>query len=111
MEKERWGRFPDVKPEQWWGGRAIVSMEYGIDIPRDRQSYEGDVLMEDTASFMKWINEQAMPELNRMVKSTLLYNQSQVVELHSKDNRYKCEACCNNSGGYLYIGCWEVGME
>ena len=38
----RFGIYPENKtPELWWGARAIVS-KYRLDIPRDRQNFEGD---------------------------------------------------------------------
>ncbi len=105
MSNREYGWNKEVKTKRYWGGRGIISLEYGLDIPWDRQSYEGD---ENSKEFTDWINKEAIPYLTKRVKNDLLNKQDEVVKMDSADGRFCCEATCNKSGGYLYIGCWEI---
>lgn len=99
MGKE-FGIYPESKtPKMWWGARAIIT-ERRIDIPYDRQNFDGD--RTDTDDFMFWINNTAIPKLDEKVKKCDTKN----ISFNSEGGRFHCEAADRQSGGYLYIGCW-----
>ena len=105
MATRSFGWNKEVQAKRYWGGRAIVMPKVGLDIPWDRQNYDGD---EDKEAFLKWINNSVLPHLSSRVEDGTLC-ESEVYNLMSSDEKYLCMATCNNSGGYLYIGCWEPG--
>jgi len=101
MSRE-FGIYPEDKtPKMWWGARAIATdRKYGIDVPFDRQNYEG----EKDDDFLHWINHTVFPALNKKLKNY----ETEKISFDSESGRFHCEAADRNSGGYLYIGCWEV---
>lgn len=107
MSKRSFGWNKEVKSKKYWGGRAIVQPSQGLDIPWDRQNYDGE---EDSEDFLRWVNKTVLPHLtSRVVDGSL--GEDVVYNLMSADEKYHCMATCNNSGGYLYIGCWEPDNE
>ena len=105
MVEMRFGRYPEVPFKMWWGARAIATGEE-LDIPYDRFSWEGGD-RDSRQPLVDWINKEVLPFLNKKL-SYLKQNQSEVLSLKSDDGKFCAEACCNDSYGYLYIGCWEV---
>ncbi|MGE4353514.1 MAG: hypothetical protein AB7D36_05470 [Oscillospiraceae bacterium] len=101
MSRE-FGIYPENKvPKIWWGARAIATnRKYGIDVPYDRQNYEG----EKDEDFLYWINHTVFPALNKKLKNY----ETEHISFDSESGRFHCEAADRGSGGYLYIGCWEV---
>lgn len=100
----RFGIYPENKtPELWWGARAIITSGE-IDIPMGRQNFEGDKTSENIDDFFWWLNNIAMPELNRCIKKGKTKN----IHISSEGGCYHCEADDKNSGGYLYIGAWTT---
>lgn len=98
----RFGIYPEnTNPELWWGARAIVT-KYRLDIPRDRQNFEGDKAA--SADFIQWINDVALP----YIEDECIPRKTKNISIDSDDGRYHCEADDRNSGGYLYIGAWTI---
>ena len=98
------GIYPDdITPKLWWGARAIATdRKHGIDIPYDRQNFEGDKDSPDKKDFFDWLNNVAIPELDRRFKNYENVN----IEFDSDDERFRLVADDRSSGGYLYIGAW-----
>lgn len=99
------GIYPDgIIPKLWWGCRAIATdRKHGLDIPMDRQNFDGDKDSPDKNDFFDWLNHVAIPELDRRFKNYENVN----IEFDSKDGRFHCAADEYSSGGYLYIGAWR----
>jgi len=93
--------IPDCTPIRSWGARAIYQRG-NIDLLHDRQSYVGD----DDQSFVKWLNERALPWLRAEVKRIGLGSDDpQELVLH--EFKYELRASTHSSYGYLYIGAVE----
>lgn len=104
MSRE-FGIYPENRnPKLWWGARAIASKKYGLDIPWDRQNFEGNEDSSDKDDFFHWLNNTAIPELDKRVKSGKLTN----ISFDSEGGCFHCEADDRNSYGYLYIGAWTT---
>ncbi|MEA5040035.1 MAG: hypothetical protein VB086_09380 [Clostridiaceae bacterium] len=101
MNKD-FGIYPDnMTPRCWWGARAIATNhKYGLDIPWDRQCYDG----EKDDDFLFWINNTVIPKLDQRFKNC----DTKIISFNSDSGRFHCEASDRNNYGYLYIGCWEV---
>lgn len=108
MRGNGFGIYPEnITPKQWWGARGIFEPNdkyCKLDIPYDRQNYEGDKNNSD--DFIFWINNSFLKKLEKHYVE-LSSDQSKVVKITSDSGRFIGEASCKNSGGYLYIGCWE----
>lgn len=104
MSNREFGFKQDVETKRYWGARGTTSLKYGLNLPWDRQNYDGD---QDSKEFTDWINKEVIPYLDRRVKSDLLDHQAEVIRIDSFDGKYHSEASCCDSHGYLYIGCWE----
>lgn len=108
MDEFKFGRYPkNIVPKQWWGARGIFKPNdkyCKLDIPYDRQSYEGDKHNSD--DFMFWINYGFMEKLEKRY-GELSSDQNKVIRIESDGGRFVGEVSCQNSSGYLYIGCWE----
>ena len=103
MSRE-FGIYPTThEPKLWWGARAIITQGY-IDIPWNRQNFDGDRESNDLDDFFYWINNVAIPDLEKRVKS---YD-TKGVKFDSQHGCFHCEADDRTSGGYLYIGCWTT---
>lgn len=103
----RFGRYPkDINPKVWWGARAIFGKgtDFKLDIPYDRKSYEG----EKDDDFLYWINNSFFAWLLKRVNENLYNSQDTVYSFESEGGRFYGEVSCQNSQGYLYIGCWET---
>lgn len=101
----RFGIYPkNETPKLWWGARAIIT-KYGLDIPRDRQNFEGDKTSDDLDDFFWWINNCAIYQIEESIKKGKTKN----ISIESDAGCYHCEADDHNSGGYLYIGAWTTG--
>ena len=107
MSRE-FGRYPEnIELKQWWGTRAIFKPydeHCKVDILPDRQNYEGN--RDESGDFIYWINNGFMKKLEKYF-CELNANQSKVIRIESDSGQFIGEACCQNSGGYMYIGCWE----
>lgn len=102
----RFGLYPEnQQPKRYWGARAIFNGR-NIDIPYDRKSFEGK--KEGSDKFLNWINKDFFKWLEGQADLRLYNNQSKVINYNSKNGKYYGQASCNNSYGYLYIGCWEI---
>lgn len=100
------GIYPENRePKLWWGARAICSRDYGLDIPWDRQNFDGDREHTDIDEFFHWINTVAIPKLNEIVKG---YQGTKNIRFDSENGCFHCEADDRCSYGYLYIGCWTT---
>ena len=99
--QHKFGIHPFTTPKLWWGARAIANRN-GIDIPWDRQNFEGDKA--NASDFIQWINDIAIPALDKYVKK----GQTKGIVIDSDDGVYHCEADDESSGGYLYIGVWTT---
>ena len=96
----RFGIYPDNKtPQMWWGARAIIEKK-DINIPYDRQSFEGDKINSD--ELISWINKTAIPKFSESIKNGIISN----ISFLSDCGKFHCKADDRNSHGYLYIGCW-----
>ena len=104
MSKE-FGIYPnDIKPKLWWGARAIATdRKYGLDIPWNRQNFEGNGDDLDKEDFLYWLNNVALPKIDKMFKS---YESTKGISIDSENGCFHCEADDKCSGGYLYIGAW-----
>lgn len=100
------GIYPEnVTPKLWWGARAIATnRNYGIDIPYDRQNFEGDKDSPDKDEFFYWLNNVAIPELNKRFRNY----ETMKISFESESGCFHCEADDRSSGGYLYIGAWTT---
>lgn len=112
MNRPEWGAmYFDSAVEQgarmFWGARGAIRYSKWsgrvFELYPDRQSFVADD-QENKGAFVDWINDHLIPYLERSVKE---YN-TKHVEAHSKDGRFCAVAEDRNSGGYLYIGAWEV---
>lgn len=101
------GIYPEThEPKMWWGARAIATdRKYGIDIPWDRQNFEGDREHPDKDEFFHWLNKVAIPELDRRFKK---YESTKAISFDSENGCFHCEAADRDSYGYLYIGAWTT---
>ena len=100
------GIYPNnITPTMWWGARAIATdRNFGIDIPWNRQNFEGDRMHPRNDDFIQWINYTVIPELNKRLKN---YDTKRI-SIDSEDGFFHCEADDRSSGGYLYIGAWTT---
>jgi len=107
MSRE-FGRYPvNMTPKQWWGARAIFKpydTYRKLDILRDRQNFEGDKTKSE--EFMCWVNDVFLEQLDPYFNE-LYSNQNKVIKITSTNGQFEGEVSCQNSYGYLYIGCWE----
>ena len=107
MSRE-FGIYPTThEPKLWWGARAIITQGY-IDIPWDRKSFDGNRESSDLDDFFYWINNVAMPEVNKLVNSRKYNGKKVELSFDSEHGCFHCETSERNSGGYLYIGCWTT---
>ena len=105
MDRQEWGLFPEEAKNAviYWGARAIITEGF-VDLLPDRQSFcvaEG-VSEERKKAFNEWINESALPLLNEAVKTKA------IPHVRIEGVKRVAEADTHDSGGYLYIGAWEV---
>ena len=100
------GIYPENRePKLWWGARAIATnRKYGLDIPWDRQNFEGDKDSPDKDDFFYWLNHVAIPELDNRFKKY----ETKEISFDSENGCFHCEADDHDSGGYLYIGAWTT---
>ena len=106
MERPEWGLFPEAAKNAriYWGARAIISNRR-IELLWDRQSFrrEDGVSEEESNEFIKYINESVIPALNVEVKK----GRTECIKIMGAKNRF-VQAEDHSSGGYLYIGVWEL---
>jgi hypothetical protein len=104
-----WGYKPDnIAMKRYWGARAIFKPNdkyEKIEIPYDRKNFEGE--RDGSDDFINWINEIFFKWLKKNATAGLNYTRESI-SLTSLDGKYTGAATTNMSGGYLYIGCWEV---
>tara|TARA_R100001082_G_scaffold87773_1_gene54202 strand:+ start:173 stop:526 length:354 start_codon:yes stop_codon:yes gene_type:complete len=92
-----------------WGARAILKDGY-IDLLPDRQDSQG---LKDHPELLAWLNDTALPELRKDVLDEWEWSQDgcettlfEVLSDHG-EVPMRLEACCNQSGGYLYVTAWK----
>lgn len=114
MSRE-FGIYPEnMEPRQWWGARAIVEKingEWRFSLLYDRQNYERESVVSDTdkADLFWWMENVMDAELQKRVREDYFFRTGdELFVLTSEAGRFRCEARARNSGGYLYIGVWEV---
>lgn len=108
MSRE-WGIYPDGhKPLQWWGARAIIERGEMVLLP-DRQNYERDESVSDVdkEDMFFWMSHEMDAALKKATKAGQ-FRESELFMVESESGRFHCEANGRSSGGYIYIGCWEV---
>ena len=115
MSRE-FGIYPEnITPRQWWGARALIEKEWGtgkwrFSLLPDRQNYErqNDVSDTDKDDFFFFLSHDMDDALQHLVATSYSFrNGSESFIFESESGRFHCEANPRNSGGYLYIGCWE----
>lgn len=108
------GIYPDdCMPRQWWGARAIVENRNGkwsFALLPDRQNYEkgSDVSDSDKSDMFYWMETVMDAALKEKVQEYKFRVSDELFVLDSASGQFHCEASCRNSGGYMYIGCWEL---
>jgi hypothetical protein len=96
-----WGSPPINIPENVvckWGARAIKEKE-GFSFCPDRKSFEG----EDDKGFSDWLNKT----LNKAREWATHQSPSGSAVLTIEEDKYKYQATCNGSYGYVYMAAWK----
>ena len=94
--------------KMYWGARGAIrynsrTKKRDLEIYPDRQGFTADDTT-DKPAFVRFINEELIPLLERKVKQ---YS-TERIKLTSEDGRFRAIAEDRNSGGYLYVGAWAV---
>lgn len=89
--------------KMYWGARAVINRQRGIEIYRDRQEYTADDET-DKEEFFDWLNNGMIPAIEKCVKE---YRTGRILTC-DKTDRFFAVAEDRNSGGYLYIGAWAL---
>lgn len=98
--------------KRYWGARAIFQpyTNHPVDLLGDRQGYANKTgeaePQEDVNSFFYWVNNRALPELNRLLKESGMGRESGEV-ITIKEFNFELHASPQRSHGYLYIGAVE----
>ena len=109
MSRE-WGIYPEnCTPSQWWGARAIINRGKFELLP-DRQNYERQegVSDRDKGDFFFWL-ENSFDIAVKQALNDGKFKTAAVWTMDSSSGRFHAEATTRDSGGYLYVGVWEVG--
>ena len=112
MNKPEFGAmFFDKAVEQgakmFWGARGAIR-DRKLEIYWDRQSFVADD-QADKPEFVRWINDTVIPYLELNVKKRNTKHLK--TERYFNGGNFHAVADELNSGGYLYIGAWEVADE
>ena len=112
MNRPEWGAmYFDKAVEQgakmFWGARAVINRQRGIEIYRDRQNFVADDDA-DKEAFFVWLNNDVIPTLEKCVRTGNTYK---IIVGSPLAKNYSCIAEDRNSGGYLYIGAWACAEE
>jgi hypothetical protein len=89
----------------YWGARAVINRQRGIEIYHDRQSFTAD---DDTAKaeFFEWLNSAVVYNLEQYAKKR---KSGPVITCHEDGNYFfTAEMDDRNSGGYIYVGAWAL---
>lgn len=101
-----WG-LPTTSPQAayCWGARAIYRLNYEevtIDIPGDRQAWEGAHTKETRLALSTWINSKAMSHLKRKLSKLGIGISSEELVTIEGDG-FRLSASPKKSHGYLYL--------
>jgi hypothetical protein len=109
MAHEWYGRRPPERPDTAaWGARAILS-DKTIYLLSDRQSWS-QCSPDKKNRLLTWIDETGLPWLRAEVERGFLHSMDSTVLVHDHGG-FHLEASPQRSGGYLYIGAWEIANE
>lgn len=104
MSRE-FGIYPqNCVPHYWIGARGIINRG-SLDIPYDRWSND----FRDTkhkADLIKFVNNEALPELEKRIKKHCIRG-----FFDSADGRFRCEYDDRSSGGYMYMGFYNITID
>lgn len=108
MTKPEWGAmwFDAAMNDgavMYWGARAVINRQRGIEIYRDRQSFTADDET-DKDEFVRWINDSLIPLIEQYAKK---YKRGPVLT-SDWTGRFFAEMDDRNSGGYIYVGAWAI---
>lgn len=112
MNRPEWGAmYFDNAVEQgakmFWGARAVINRQRGIEIYRDRQNFVADDET-DKEAFFEWLNDKAIPAIEKCIRE---YRTEHIIVGSPLGKNYSCIAEDRNSGGYLYIGAWACAED
>ena len=111
MNRPEWGAmfFDDAVNSgavMFWGARAVINRQRGIEIYRDRQNFTADDET-DKQEFVKWINEGLIPIIAQYAKK---YKHGPLITCDAT-GRFTATMDGRNSGGYIYVGAWALGTD
>lgn len=106
MSKE-FGLYPNNVPHYWIGARMIVSGGE-MYIPWDRWSSEFHSTQRKH-ELISWVNNYAIDEVMRRIKE--FGRDTGWHFFDSEDGKFRCEYDDRNSGGYVYLGFYNLTLE
>jgi hypothetical protein len=104
--KADWG-LPTTDPQAsyCWGARAIYRLNYEevtIDIPWDRQAWDGEHSKETRLALSTWINSKAMNQLKKKLSKLGIGGSSEEL-ISIEGDGFRLSASPKASHGYLYL--------
>ena len=81
-----------------------ITLDFSIPKIKNVRVVEGDKDSPDKDEFFYWINNVAIPELNKRFRNY----ETMKIRFESESGCFHCESDDRSSGGYLYIGAWTT---